>query len=360
MEKQIDKKQHFAELQKKYKATQFEDLSPSSHLYKVLKQIDSGKSLNQSDINFLSKRKMDETIALAVDKYVEILKSEVESGALLSSEADTDGDGQKQNGGENTETVTPAPEEQFASLKSKYGVSDYPDESPSSPLYAILQQLEQGERLDPTDIAWLDENHIKTRWDEPKLFSGKILKAYHKIEATFYEQEYKRTGNKWDLPSASSHWRGAKKPEHALTLTAHLNLEEIKEDKLKSALLTTRGGAFRDIHDLDEAEQCARQAIEHQPDSHHPYTLMGAICYERHERSKYSEGDGWFKEAIKRGASPNDHDAEIKRVIKSADKKKRHEVAEHLLGKDPVHYEWAKEYLVDKASPKDQDAEISE
>ncbi|OQY56922.1 MAG: hypothetical protein B6247_01760 [Candidatus Parabeggiatoa sp. nov. 2] len=303
---------------------------------------------------------MDETIALAVDKYVEILKSEVESGALLSSEADTDGDGQKQNGGENTETVTPAPEEQFASLKSKYGVSDYPDESPSSPLYAILQQLEQGERLDPTDIAWLDENHIKTRWDEPKLFSGKILKAYHKIEATFYEQEYKRTGNKWDLPSASSHWRGAKKPEHALTLTAHLNLEEIKEDKLKSALLTTRGGAFRDIHDLDEAEQCARQAIEHQPDSHHPYTLMGAICYERHERSKYSEGDGWFKEAIKRGASPNDHDAEIKRVIKSADKKKRHEVAEHLLGKDPVHYEWAKEYLIDKASPKDQDAEISE
>jgi hypothetical protein len=35
-------------------------------------------------------------------------------------------------------------------------------------------------------------------------------------------------------------------------------------------------------------------------------------------------------------------------VIKNADKKKHQEVAEYLLKKYPVHYEWAKEYLVDK------------
>jgi hypothetical protein len=64
-----------------------------------------------------------------------------------------------------------------------------------------------------------------------------------------------------------------------LKLTENLNLEKIKENKLKSALLTTRGGAFRDIEELDKAEKCARQAIEYQPNSHHPYTLNGSDLF---------------------------------------------------------------------------------
>jgi hypothetical protein len=75
-------------------------------------------------------------------------------------------------------------------------------------LYAILQKLEKAERLEPTDVAWLQEN--KAEWRQ--LFSGKIFITYYKIEATFYEQEYKRTGNQWNLPNASSHWRKAEKP----------------------------------------------------------------------------------------------------------------------------------------------------
>jgi tetratricopeptide (TPR) repeat protein len=334
MAQEIEQKQHFAELKKKYQASQYEDSSPSSHLYKVLKQIDSGEQLSESNINFLKKRKLTDTIAFAVDKNGASLKSTAKSGNPLS-QAVTSG----QKGRENPITV--APKKHFADLKSKYGVSDYQDNLPSSQLYAILQKLDNEERLEPTDVAWLLAEKIPTRWDEHKLFSGKILKAYHKIEATFYEQAYKRTGNKWNLPSASSHWRGAKKPEHALTQTDNLNFDKIKENKLKSALLTTRGGAFRDIGDLDEAEKCARRAIKYQPSSHHPYTLMGAICFERHERSKYSEGEYWFKEAVKRGASPRDQDAELKRVIKNADKEKRREVVEYLLKTDPVRYEWA-------------------
>jgi tetratricopeptide (TPR) repeat protein len=120
-------------------------------------------------------------------------------------------------------------------------------------------------------------------------------------------------------------------------------IDKIKENKLKSALLTSRGGAFRDIEELDKAEKCALKAIEYQPNSHHPYTLMGAICY---ERSEYLKGDYWFAEAIKRGASPREQDAEIKRVVKNAkDENKRREVVEYLLKKDPQRYAWAKSYL---------------
>jgi tetratricopeptide (TPR) repeat protein len=108
-------------------------------------------------------------------------------------------------------------------------------------------------------------------------------------------------------------------------------------------LLTTRGGAFRDIEELDKAENCARQAIEYQPKSHHPYTLMGAICFERHQ---YLDGEYWFQEAIKRGANPRDMDYEIMRVVKNTkDENKRREVIEYLLKKDSQRYSWARNYL---------------
>ena len=355
---EIEQKRHFAELKVKYKATQYEDLAPSSHLYKVLKKIDLDNQLGEADINFLRKRKLTDTITVAIDKYVARLKSKVESGEQLS-EADIDW--AKQNGRE--DVITFAQEKEFAALKSKYDVSNYKDKSPSSPLYAILQKLDKGDRIEEIDVAWLEENKLETpqpsynyygwqeerRYQAQKLFSGKIWTAYHKNEATFYEEEYQRTGNKWNLPNASSHWRKADQPRSALKLTENLDFNQIKENKLKSALLTTRGGAFRDIDKLDDAQKCALKAIEYQPQSHHPYTLMGAICF---ERGQFLEGERWFNEAIKRGASPKDQDAEMKRVVKNTkDENKRREVINYLLKKDSRRYAWANSYL---KQPKDK------
>ncbi|MCC3408586.1 MAG: hypothetical protein JGK17_23975 [Microcoleus sp. PH2017_10_PVI_O_A] len=347
---EIEQTRHFAELKVKYKANQSEDVSRSSHLYKVLKKIDADNHLGEQDINFLKKRKLTETITLALDKFAATLKSKIQSGEPLS-EADIDW--LQKNGRE--DVITFAEKTRFAALKSKYEVSDYKDKTPSSRLYAILQKLDKGERLEPTDVGWLEENKIEAsqpsysyygwqeerRYQGQRLFSGKIFTAYHKIEALFYEQEYKNTGNKWNLPNASSHWRKADEPKSALKVTENLDFDKIKENKLKSALLTTRGGAFRDIHKLDDAEKCALKAIEYQPQSHHPYTLMGAICFERGE---FLEGERWFNEAIKRGASPRDQDAEMKRVVKNAKDEKRREVVEYLLKKDPQRYAWAKAY----------------
>jgi hypothetical protein len=63
---EIEQTRHFAELKVKYKATQSEDLSRSSHLYKVLKKIDLDNQLGEQDINFLKKRKLTETITVAI------------------------------------------------------------------------------------------------------------------------------------------------------------------------------------------------------------------------------------------------------------------------------------------------------
>lgn len=362
---EIEQTRHFAELKVKYKANKSEDSSRSSHLYKVLKKIDLDNPLGEQDINFLKKRKLTETIALALDKYAASLKSKIQSGEPLS-EADIDWlkqnkredvitfaidkyaailkskiqsgeplteadiDWVKQNGRE--DVITFAQKKEFAALKVKYRIID--SDFPFDPFYAIMVKLEKKERLDPVLVVQLIQ--------QGRLAShGRIAIAYHRLEARFYEQEYERTGNKWNLPNASSHWRKADEPKSALKVTENLDFDQIKENKLKSALVTTRGGAFRDIDKLDDAEKCALKAIEYQPQSHHPYTLMGAICF---ERSQFAEGERWFKEAIKRGAESEDIDSELKQVVKNAKDEKRREVVEYLLKKNPQRYAWAKAY----------------
>jgi hypothetical protein len=331
---ELKKTRKFAALKAKYKVTDYEDSSPKSHLYKVLKRLDLSNQLGEQDINFLNKRKLTKIIEIANEKYTNTLKFNIESGQTIN-ESETHW--LQKNGRE--DIIFLAQQKHFVALKSKYDVLDYQDKSHTSLLYAILQKLELEERLEATDVAWLQE----TKYQETNLFSGKIRIAYHTIEANFYEQEFQRTDNKWNLANASSHWRKADEPQQALQLTNNLEFDKIKENKLKSALLTSRGGAFRDIEKLDKAENCARQAIEYQPKSHHPYTLMGAICFERHQ---YSDGEYWFQEAIKRGANPRDMDSEIKRVVKNIkDENKRREVIEYLLKKDAQRYSWAKFYL---------------
>lgn len=349
---ELEKTRDFAALKVKYKVTEYQDSSPKSHLYKILKRLELSNPLGEQDINFLKKRKLTEIIEIANEKYTNTLKFKIESGEVIN---ESEIEWLKNNGRQ--DIIVSAQQKHFAVLKSKYDVLGYQDKSHTSLLYTILQKLDLKERLEPTDVTWLQENKIEEsqatysyyRWQkepkyqETKLFSGKIWIAYHTIEANFYEQEFQRTDNKWNLANASSHWRKADEPEHALQLTNNLDFDKIKENKLKSALLTTRGGAFRDIQELDKAEKCARQAMEYQPKSHHPYTLMGAICF---ERGQYSDGEYWFQEAIKRGANPRDVDSEIKRVVKNAkDENKRREVIDYLLKKDPQRYSWAKSYL---------------
>lgn len=349
---ELEQTREFAALKVKYKATEYQDSTPKSHLYKILKRLELSNHLGEQDINFLKKRKLTEIIEIANEKYASTLKYKIDLGELLNeSEIECLKNSKRED------IIILAQEKHFAALKLKYDVLDYQDKLHTSLLYTILQKLELEERLEPTDVAWLQENKTEVpqatysyyRWQEKpkyqgtKLFSGKIWIAYHTIEANFYEQKFQRTDNKWNLANASSHWRKADKPEQALQLTNNLEFDKIKENKLKSALLTSRGGAFRDIEKLDKAENCARQAIEYQPKSHHPYTLMGAICFERHQ---YLDGEHWFQEAIKRGANPRDTDYEIKRVVKNAkDENKRREVIEYLLKKDSQRYSWAKSYL---------------
>jgi len=284
------KRKHFAFLKEKYQATQYQSSSPSTNLYKILQMLESGQILSDGDMNYLRERELTETMAIAQQKH-------------------------------------------FSILKSKYRMVD--PRLPFEPYYDIMLKLERGERLERLFVAQLINERLLAR-------GGEIAKAYHKLEASFYEQEYKRTGNKWNLVSAVSDWRKAGEFQKALNLTYNLDLNKVPGDDLKAALLTNRGSVFRDIEALDEAEKCALQAIEYQPEGCEPYILMASICFRRFE---FDEGEIWRDAAIKRGAKFENIDYEMERLVKNTkNKQKQQELVEYLLKEDPVRYAWAKSY----------------
>ena len=273
----------------------------------------------EPDINYLKKRKLFETLKFAYKKETDSLIHKIEQGQGLRPD-----------------DVAWCEEHDFVEIVFLWLKMDYEVElrkdTPESPLYLILKKLEAGNRLNDDEVVWLE---TKKLLHSP----SKIYIAYHTLEAQFYEKEYKRTKDHWKLASASAHWRKAEKPKWALKQTDNLDFKQIKPAKLRAALLTTRGGALRDINSLDEAENCALEAIKHFADSHNPYTLMGALCY---QTGRFGEGDKWFEEACKRGAEPRDQDAEIKRILR---KKYDQALIDHLLKKEPVRFAWVKDFV---------------
>jgi tetratricopeptide (TPR) repeat protein len=315
---QVSQQIEFSSLKLKYNATQDQENDINCHLYKVLRKIDSNSPLPESDVNFLKKRKLYETIKLAFKKDADILVRKVQEGIDLSKD-------------EILWCETYFFEEILLNwLKKKYEVKSQ-DCSSESRLFAILKKLDTGNRLKDEEVVWLEGEKLLQR-------SRKIYICHHTLEALFYENEFKRLRDFWKLASASAQWRKAEKPLNAIKLTGDLIIEKIKPAKLRAALLTTQGGALRDIGDLDEAEKSALKAIKNFPDSHNPYTLMGALCY---DTGRHDEGYKWFDEAVKRGAQPNDQDSEIKRILR---KGQNHSLIEYLLKKDPFRFAWVKEF----------------
>lgn len=317
----------FSTLKVKYHATQIQDDDINHHLFKVLKKLEAGLPLPEPDINYLKNRKLFETVKFVYQKETDSLIRKIEQGHGLRPE---DVIWCKAH---QCEDII------FTWLKKDYAIN-YRQDTLESPLYAILKKLQTGNRLTDDDVVWLKTEELLTP------ATRKIYLAHHALEAQFYENEFQRTKKgHWNLVNASAHWRKAEKPQQALKQTHNLDFKQIRETKLLSALLTTRGGALRDIERLDEAEQCALEAIKYFPDSHNPYTLMGALCY---DTGRYDEGDRWFEEAIKRDAKLQGQDAEIKRILLKKKDQEREGLIDYLLKKDRYRFAWADKFRRNK------------
>jgi tetratricopeptide (TPR) repeat protein len=209
----------------------------------------------------------------------------------------------------------------FIYLKTKYGLESINDTAPTSELYKVLLQWENGDPTSEEDISWLKHHQMNAAL------------------AVYYDLEFKAYNDGWDLIKAGTYWRNAHFPDKVLEITEFIRFGD---NKTQAALFTNRGGAYRDKGDLDNAEQCANNAIDLQPKSYYPYNLLGAVYY---QRGNPNAGDEYFKKAIELGAKPKDQDEMIEKTIKVSEAATRRLVAKYLIEKDPIRYKWAEYYL---------------
>jgi hypothetical protein len=213
---------------------------------------------------------------------------------------------------------------EFRELKAKYQAQSYKTTSLPNALHLILLCIDEGEILTNDQITWLESNHL------------------YDTLAIYHQNEYQKTKNPWELIKASGYWRKAGKSTQAIELTSFL-IENHKSatGSIKSAIFTTRGGAFRDLKDLLNAEQCAKESIK-QNESFHSYNLLGSIYFERGEPE---QGEEYFNRAIELGAQPKDQEYQMQNALKNAGKSETATIAQFLLQRDPKKYHWAKHYL---------------
>jgi tetratricopeptide (TPR) repeat protein len=224
-------------------------------------------------------------------------------------------------------------------LWEKYDI-DYVESPDMRRMMLVLDRLENGAGLAEDDVVWL-----KTR----DHFSSEIRRVFHKNEAELCRREFEKTGDIWQAINANSHFRKANQSEKGLALVGSINVDSLQDKHQHSALLTTKGGSYRDLGRLPEALSVAEKAHALNPKSYHPCTLLGSIYYERRE---FGLGDAWFAKAVERGAKQDVVDSELRSLLRRVGAEKQREIADHLLRSDPQRYAWVKSIFrkADKAA----------
>jgi uncharacterized protein involved in tolerance to divalent cations len=213
-------------------------------------------------------------------------------------------------------------------------------------LIDMLQRLDSGYRLPEVDIAFVSTKGFKT-YNE--YYKSELRKQYHRNEAAFYAEEFKKKKDCWLAVNASSHYRKCEEADTSDALLNTINISAIKDAKLKSALCTTHGGVKRDLRKFDAALSLGEQAHLLTPKDFRPCTLLGAVNM---EIGNYDLGRSWYDKAIERGYSEEAMDDELRSIFMRAEKVNQDEMREYLLKTDPIRYSWAEKKTAHKQKSK--------
>lgn len=149
--------EHFAALKSKYQATKYDDSSPSSLLYLILRKLDLGIELTEFEFNWLLEHELFETFETIEQekrcREEELIKLKIE----------------------------------FEHLLSKDKALHYSRSKLLEPLYPILWKLDSENQLNDSEVE-----RLKYYGLNEIVAIGKIAIAYHRLEALFYEQEFQR------------------------------------------------------------------------------------------------------------------------------------------------------------------------
>lgn len=120
----------------------------------------------------------------------------------------------------------------------------------------LRERVKQGEVLQPRDLLWLGTGG-------------------HVEELDIYLEKH---GSDWPVAKVGRYWRDCGLPERNLDITMKVEANKTHEPS-DAAVWTTRGAAFADLFDPDEAERCAQTALTCSPRSFYPHNLLGRVYY---------------------------------------------------------------------------------
>lgn len=309
---------HYEKLRKKYRIKICKDTSPESPLYPILLKMEQKKDLSEVEIKWLEAEEYFVFLGNYYSwTYKRFSNTEHLKKATYYYELKT--------------SRSKEPNELFAAkvemtkeihdLFEKYDIPPQSTNFKNLKLWEILRNFDKDKTLEPNDLAWLEEH------------------KFYSILGHFYKIEFNVTKELWSAIKAGKYFRKAKLSKQALEVTEGLVSEDIK---IQAAILTNRGGAYRDLSQLDEAMKNAEEALQLQPKSYYPCNLLGAILY---QQGFPEEGDEYFRKAILFGSPIKVQDNFIRSALKDAGDEERKVIARYLLNKDPEKYSWAKSYI---------------
>lgn len=221
---------------------------------------------------------------------------------------------------------------QTQALYSKYGLA-LTDKSLMPRMTKVLQEIDNGHRLRKDDLEWLVTG-------AKKHFTPPIREAYHRLEADFHAEQYRRTQDPWSAVNACGHYRKCDRSATALELIDTISRDRLKHPKVQSAVFTTRGGAMRDLGHPHEAIEMGESAHALMPNDYRPCTLLGAVHM---ELRNFAAGHDWYEKARKRGAPEQGIDSELRSIYRQLDSAGREAMKRFLLAEDSDKYHWLNE-----------------
>ncbi len=194
----------------------------------------------------------------------------------------------------------------------------------------ILQAVAGGQPLREEDLCWLGTYGIE-------YWTDKLKKSNHENIARKLSGEWKQTGDIWTAINACSNFRKAELSVEGLAIAKEALNQTAKIKKSRSALLTTGGGAHRDLRNFEDTVRFGAEAHALTPEDFRPCTLLGAVHI---EMGAYATGAEWYEKAEARGASRNLIDRELQSILNAAAPDERKKIRKTLKAFDASRYNW--------------------
>lgn len=192
----------------------------------------------------------------------------------------------------------------------------------------ILQSVVAGGPVEKSDLVWFGS-------DGADYWTAELRQAHHANMATILTAAWHQTGDLWEAVNGCGHWRKGGLSQKGLTLVEAALNHKKASGKIRSALLTTAGGALRDLGRREDAVSFGTEAHALTEADFRPCTLLGAVYI---EMGDYSTGAAWYEKAEARGASQNAIDQELQSILKAASQQERSQIRDALKACNTARY----------------------